>query len=121
MLMLSEIAQKVLSGPLHRGPMDGATHYGVSGSPGNGPYVEIWLLVEGGLIRQAAFKTPGCPSSTAAAGVLCTLISGRELERAMTLTTQNLLAVLGGLPEGRGHYADMCIEAMNSAEEIRKC
>jgi len=115
--MLSPIALEHLEKPLHRGPMEDATHYGVSGSPGDGPYVQIWLKIEGGKIEKAAFKTPGCPSSTAAAGVLCTLVTGRSLERALSLTAKELEIVIGGLPEGKGHYLVQSIEALHQAQE----
>ena len=77
--------------------------------------MQIWLIVEGGVIRQAAFKSPGCPSSTAAAGVLCTLISGREVAKALELTSQDLVAVVGDLPEGKGHYVDRAVKALRIA------
>jgi len=97
--------------------MEDATHYGVSGSPGDGPYVQIWLRVKDGTIERAAFKTPGCPSSTAAAGVLCTLIAGRALDKALSLTAKELEIVVGSLPEGKGHYIDKSIEALNKAQK----
>jgi len=113
--VLSELALRFVNGPLNRGPLDGATHYGHSDQPGDGPYVQIWLIVEGGVIRQAAFKCPGCPSSTASAGVLCALISGREVEKALALTPGDLLAVVGTLPEGKGHYIERTIRALRAA------
>jgi NifU-like protein involved in Fe-S cluster formation len=112
---MSTLAMEHVQRPVHRGPLEGATHYGVSGSPGDGPYVQIWLKISGGTIEKAAFKTPGCPSSTAAAGVLCTLVTGREPDKAKELSADELLLVLGGLPEGKGHYADEAIEALRCA------
>ena len=113
--MFSELAQRAISSPVNRGPLEGATHYGHSDTPGDGPYVQIWLIVEGGVIRQAAFKSPGCPSSTAAAGVLCTLLTGREVAKALELTSQDLVAVVGDLPEGKGHYVDRAVKALRIA------
>ena len=114
---MSELALRLVSSPLNRGPLEGATHYGQSDQPGEGPYVQIWLILEGGVIRQAAFKSPGCPSSTASAGVLCALIAGRPVEKALALTAEDLLAVVGELPEGKGHYIDRAIRAMRNAVE----
>jgi NifU-like protein involved in Fe-S cluster formation len=115
--MLSPLAQNLIQSPIHRGPMESATHYGVSGSPGDGPYVQIWLKIQDGIIEQAAFKTPGCPSSTAAASVLCTLITGRPPDKALSLTPKELETVVGGLPEGKGHYIDQSIEALHNAQK----
>jgi len=113
--MLSEFAIRFVSGPLNRGPLVGATHYGHSDQPGEGPYVQIWLIVEEGVIRAAAFKSPCCPSSSASAGVLCALVTGRNVEKALLLEPADLLAVVGGLPEGKGHYVDRSIRALSAA------
>jgi NifU-like protein involved in Fe-S cluster formation len=112
--MLSPLAADHIHHPRHRGPLVDAS-YGVSGVPGDGPYVEIWARVEDGIVREAAFRTPGCPSSTAAASMLCELAEGREAARVVELTGEDLLTVLGGLPEGKGDYARMSVEAMNRA------
>ena len=113
--MLSEFAMRFVSGPGGRGPLEGATYYGESDPPGEGPYVQIWLVVEGDVIKKAAFKSPGCPSSTASAGVLCALVTGREVEKALSLTASDLLVVIGGLPDGKGHYVDRALKALSKA------
>jgi len=112
--MLSPLAADHVQRPRNRGPLENAS-YGVSGTPGDGPYVEIWARVEGGVIREAGFRTPGCPSSTAAASMLCELAKGREAARVLELTGEDLERLLGGLPEGKGDYARMSVEAMTKA------
>lgn len=112
--MLSPLAADHVHRPRHRGPLESAS-YGVSGVPGDGPYVEIWVRLENGRILEAAFRTPGCPSSTAAASMLCELATGREAIKMGDLTEEDLLTVLGGLPEGKGDYVRMSIEAMRAA------
>ena len=113
--MLSTIAAEHIHNPRYRGPIEAATVYGVEGSPGDGPYVQLWLVVEDGVILQAAFKTPGCPSSTASASMMCQLITGRTLEQAGQLTGQDLLVVLGGLPEGKEDHAFRSVKALADA------
>ena len=79
------------------------------------PHVQVGLVVEGDVIRQAAFKSPGCPSSSAVGEVLCSLISGRRADKVAELTADELMAVIGGLPEGKGHYMDRAIRALRAA------
>ena len=112
--MLSALAAEHVHHPRNRGPIENATAYGVAGEPGEGAYVQIWLVVEEDLIRQAAFKTPGCPSSTAAASVLCQVVTGRTLEEAAGLTGDDLLVILGGLPEGKEDYAFRAVDALSN-------
>ena len=64
-------------------------------------------------------KPPPLPKptgvSTAAASLLCELATGRKVERVLDLTGEDLLRVLGGLPEGKEPYAKMAVEAMRAA------
>lgn len=113
-MVLSSLAADHVHRPRHRGPLEDAA-YGVAGSPGDGPSVEVWARVEGGVVREAAFRTPGCPSSTAAASLLCEIAKGREAMKVADLTGEDLLRLLGGLPEGKEGYATMSVRAMRAA------
>lgn len=115
--MLSAVASDHVQRPRNQGLLEGATHYGLSGSPGDGPYVELWLEVRNGTIDRAAYRTHGCPSSVAASSLLCRLSAGRELEKIQALTGDELLLVLGGLPEGKERFAFMAVEAMKNVKE----
>jgi nitrogen fixation NifU-like protein len=100
-----------------RGIIESATHYGVAGSPGGGPYFQLWLIVEGGRIARASYETHGCPSSMAVGGGLCRLIERRELSKAQTLTREDLVALIGPLPEGKEFCYELAITALISAKE----
>jgi NifU-like protein involved in Fe-S cluster formation len=115
--LLSAVAADHVQRPRNQGPLESATHYGVSGSPGEGPYVELWLEVREGTIRRAAYRTHGCPSSVAASSLLCQLAAGREMAKMMELTGDELLLVLGGLPEGKERFAHMAVEALRNVKE----
>jgi NifU-like protein involved in Fe-S cluster formation len=95
--------------------MEGATHFGTCGCRGEGPYVEIWLDIEGDTIKRAAYRTPGCPSSIAAASVACQIITARTREQALRLNPEDLLLILGGLPEGKEPFATMSVTAVEAA------
>jgi NifU-like protein involved in Fe-S cluster formation len=79
--------------------------------------VQLWLVVEDGKVQRAGYETHGCPSSVAASSVLCTLLTGMAVETAMTITQQDLLTVLGGLPEGKERFAGMAVEALHHGLE----
>lgn len=94
-----------------------ASLIGVSGAQGEGPYVRFWLKVEGGKILKASYETNGCPSSIACASMLCELAMGRELDKMKLLEPEELILILGGLPEGKESYARLAIDAIRSAQE----
>jgi nitrogen fixation protein NifU and related proteins len=110
--MLSSIAADHVQRPRNAGRIEDATHVGLYGSPGDGPYVQLWFVVEDGVIRGAAYETHGCPSSIAAASLLCQIVIGRPIERALLLTSDDLLKIIGGLPEGKEPFATHAVEAL---------
>jgi nitrogen fixation NifU-like protein len=119
--MFSDTVQQILANPTHIGPLEGATHCGTAGTPGEGPYMQIWLEIdevdEVGEVKimRAAFKTFGCPSATASGSMICRLLTGMAVEKAKLLTAADLLLILGGLPEGREFCAELCVEALREA------
>jgi nitrogen fixation NifU-like protein len=116
--MLSPIAANHVQRPHNIGPLEGAT-YGCSGVPGDGPWIEIWLCLETNVIKDAAYRTHGCPSSIASGSMLCDLVRGRTCEQASLIEATDLLIILGGLPEGKGHFASMAVEAVKIALESK--
>jgi NifU-like protein len=112
--MLSSKVAEYVQHPRNIGPLEGAS-YGVSGVPGEGPSMQMWLRIEGGRIVDAAYRTHGCPSSIASGSCICDLVRGRTLEQAGRLTADDVRLFLGGLPEGKGHFADMGVEALRRA------
>jgi len=102
------------------GELEGATHVGTVGEPGEGAYVRIWLIAEDGRIRKASYSTHGCPSSALAAGMTVTLATGRTFAEATRLTAKDIDTVLGGLPPGKGQFADMAVAALNLAMENKR-
>ena len=118
--MLSEIAATHVHNPRNRGELPGATHVGTAGVKGEGPFVRIWLLVQDGRIEHATYDTHGCPASVAAASMAVTLATGRTLGQACQITGEDLLRILGGLPEGKEPFAFLSAEALLNATEDGK-
>jgi NifU-like protein involved in Fe-S cluster formation len=46
--------------------------------------------------------------------MVCDLVRGRTFEQAKRLDVNDLLAVLGGLPEGKVYLADLAVAALKS-------
>ncbi|MCO5297209.1 MAG: iron-sulfur cluster assembly scaffold protein [Fimbriimonadaceae bacterium] len=107
--------------PRNAGPVEGATHYGQFGIPGDGPYVRLWLAVEGVTIARTGYETYGCPAAVGCASVLAEVLRGKTLEVARLLEPRDLELLLGGLPDGKGECADRAIGALRSALEEDEC
>lgn len=97
------------------GPLAGATHHGVDGVPGDGPYAELWLRVEGGRIQAATYRTYGCPSMIACCGVVTEVLVGRTLLEASSLSAADVEVMVRPLPEGKGDCPERVVGALRSA------
>ena len=75
----------------------------------------LWLVLQGDRIAKAAYSTYGCPSAIACASLTAQLVTGRTTEQALKLERDDLMVVLGNLPAGKEHCADMAIHALKSA------
>ena len=41
--------------PRNVGELETATHHGIAGVPGDGPYMHLWFEVEEGVIQRASY------------------------------------------------------------------
>ncbi len=110
--MWSAIVDHLVNHPRFAGPLAGATHEGIAGSPGEGPYLHLWLRVEDGRIESAAYQTYGCFAAIASGEMLCLILKGKTLSEAATLTPTDLTTALQGLPEGKEHCPQLAIKAL---------
>lgn len=113
--MLSEMALSHVHTPRNCGPLENATHYGQSGVPGEGPYVQMWLDVENDTISKAAYKCNGCPSMIASSSVTAQILTGRTTAQALLLEPKDLILILGGLPDGKESCAEKAVAALRNA------
>jgi nitrogen fixation protein NifU and related proteins len=111
----SDIVNDHVSRPRNVGPLEGATHEGTAGVPGDGPYMILWLEVADRRILRAAYKTYGCIAAIACGSITATLLAGLPMERALLLEAEDVIRVLGGLPEGKEHCAVLCVQALRRA------
>ena len=92
---------------------------GQSGSPGGGPYAVLTFTVKEGKVLEGTFDTNGCPAAhTACCGVIA-FMKNRPIEQGLRMDGSDLLVLIGGLPEGKGHYANIAVDAMKDA--LSKC
>jgi nitrogen fixation protein NifU and related proteins len=66
-------------------PLPGATHEAAVDNPLCGDQVTLRLVMDGDLIREAAFEARGCTLSIAAASLLATQLCGAPLSEARAI------------------------------------
>src|SRR5579871_3971983 len=112
--MFSAIVNDHVYNPRNVGPLETATHEGVAGVPGDGPYGPA-IRGGGGKIVRAAYQTYGCPGAIACGSMTAQVLTGRTIEQALRLEEKDLVLLLGGLPEGKEHCPQLAIQALRKA------
>ena len=64
------------------------------------------------VIERAGFKSRGCLAMTACASVICTMIEGKTLTEALTITKEDVREAVDGVPFDKAHTLVFAIEGV---------
>lgn len=105
--------------PLNMGEIADAQGVGFEGSQ-CGDWVRMWIKLDGaGRVEDAKFQAYGCASALAASSVLTEFAKGKSVSEALEITAEDVVTILGGLPEHKTHCSDLSYGAYRSA--LRAC
>ncbi|MDQ7784936.1 MAG: iron-sulfur cluster assembly scaffold protein [Desulfomonilaceae bacterium] len=112
----SERVIELFTNPRNLGALENADAYTyMSGICGD--TVGMFVGLENGRIGRIGFVTNGCGPTIACSSALTCMAEGRLVEEAMALTSQDLIAFLGGLPIEHTHCADLAVNTLRGALE----
>ena len=92
--------------------------HAMAGSLGSGRFAIIALRCQNGVVAEARYRTLNCISAIAAADWTCEWVRGRSLAAIETLTTDDILIALDGLPLSRHFCAQLVRDALIAAAEL---
>ncbi len=110
--------QKVLDhfkNPHNQGSIDNADAVGQEGNPVCGDVMKIYLKIEDNIIEDIKFETLGCAAAIAVSSVLTDMVKGKTLKKALSMTKNDIIKNLGGLPNAKIHCSMLGVDALHKA------
>jgi len=101
--------------PRNVGELENPDGTGIYGSPICGDRTSIFIKVDGDKITDAKFKTFGCASAKASSSIATEMMIGKTVEEALSMTTEQIVVELGGLPDAKVHCSVLANHAIKCA------
>lgn len=80
-----------------------------------GDTIQIWLKIEGDLIKEITFWTDGCGTTIASGSMVTEMAKGKRIAEALKITPMEVLDALGGLPDDSVHCAILATNTLHEA------
>jgi nitrogen fixation NifU-like protein len=104
-----------LTSPRNSGVMEVPDLTGVTRTPGNGPFLVVYLRIQEGRVVAAKFQTYDCGPTIACGSILTELILGKTIEECLELTAEDLIEAVDGVPPDKLHCPALAIRAVRNA------
>ncbi len=111
-------SEKVLDhfmNPRNVGTIEDADGYGKVGNPVCGDLMEMYIKVEGDVIKDIKFRTFGCGSAIATSSMVTEMAKGMNVDEAFKITRNDVADELDGLPPKKMHCSNLAADALQAA------
>jgi nitrogen fixation NifU-like protein len=107
--------------PRNVGELSNANAIAEETNPVCGDRLRLSLRIIDDRIEAARFLAYGCPPTLACGSALAEMLEGMSLEAAQSLTKDQIVKAVGGLPSRKHHAAALAIETLQSALDRNSC
>ncbi len=115
--MYNEKITQILLNPSNVGIIKGANAVGKANSDVCSDIVRFYLMIENGVVTEAKFKTFGGSALIAVASVTTELVIGKTVDEVLNFDTNEILHILGALPNKKGYCLGLVSQALQNAIE----
>lgn len=88
---------------------------GSFGDPSCGDALIIYIKVRANVITEISYQVFGCCASIATASMTSVLVKGKTLDDALSISEEDVLNALDGLPEHKTHFSNLGVSALRNA------
>jgi len=116
-LVYTPKAMEHFRNPRNVGQLERPDGKGAFGDPACGDYIEVTIRVDekGDRLQEVKFLIRGCAGAISASSVMTELATGKTLNEALSLTDDDIILVLGGLPKKKRHCSLLGLQALQQA------
>jgi nitrogen fixation NifU-like protein len=75
----------------------------------------LYIKVDNEIISDIGVMVYGCPASIATASMTSELAKGKSIKEALSISDQDVIEALGGLPEHKKHCSLLSVSALRNA------
>lgn len=103
--------------PRNVGQIEKPSGQGAFGDPSCGDYIEVTIRVDEKEDRllEVKFLIHGCAGAIATSSVMTELATGKTIQEALSLTDDDIIEALGGLPQRKKHCSLLGLQALQQA------
>ena len=113
----SETVMEHFLDPQNRGVLVSPSGVGVSGVPGEGPFLVFQIICTASSVSSASFQCHNCGVTVASGSMLTKMLLGKTLEECRPNSAEDIIAALGGIPPDKQHATQFALLAMRQAVE----
>jgi nitrogen fixation NifU-like protein len=116
-IVYTEKAREHFRNPRNVGQVESPDGKGCFGDPSCGDYIEVTIRVgeKEDRLLDVKFLIRGCAGAISTSSVMTELAIGKTLNEALSLTDDEVIQVLGGLPERKKHCSLLGLQALQQA------
>ena len=115
--MYNEKVMQAFQNPQNVGEVENYNAIGTVGNETCGDIMQITMLIEDGIIKDAKFKTFGCAAAAASSSTATAMITGKTIDEALKIKNSDVIESLEGLPPQKIHCSVLAEEAIKLAIE----
>lgn len=113
--MYSEKVKQLVAQLPNSGEVPDWTHRSAVENPICGDVTRLSMKVMEGVVVDCRFQTRGCPAAIAAAAAAAAMCRGKSPQACVSISVDQLVDCLDGLPPHKMHGAELAVEAVRQA------